>query len=282
MKGIRVPYIECTRTGSQYNQIKDRSFIVYDQTKNEYISAKTFKKLFAIQPSFENGILTLTVNDKSIKIDVKKVVDNGDVRSIICYEKDLAEGYDCGDKVSLFLKGFLQTSDELRLAYYSEGLFKQRIANIDDIWTLNKPPPGPHELRYQDEGPYMVMTTASLKDLNKRIGSELLINRFRPSILIKGSEPYAEDFWNKLSIGKVEMSYLKPCTRCVMTMINDEGVSNKNMEPLRELRKYRLAPGKLRKVYGESPVLGGIFGIDEGGIIKEGDSVYAMLKDIPC
>lgn len=46
----------------------------------------------------------------------------------------------------------------------------------------------------------------------------------------------------------------------------------------RHLFRYRLAPGKLRSVYKDSPVFGTVMGLNKAGRIRRGDSVYVRYK----
>lgn len=51
------------------------------------------------------------------------------------------------------------------------------------------------------------------------------------------SEPYAEDEYEWVKIGDVLFRLTKPCTRCALTMVDQEtGEVNKNGDPLKTLR----------------------------------------------
>jgi uncharacterized protein YcbX len=63
------------------------------------------------------------------------------------------------------------------------------------------------------------------------------MNRFRPNIVVKGGEPFAEDTWKRIRIGDVELAIVKPCARCVVTTIDKETLAQ-SKEPLKTLGKY--------------------------------------------
>ena len=64
-----------------------------------------------------------------------------------------------------------------------------------------------------------------------------------------------------------------------MTCVNpDTGLRDASLEPLRELRKYRLAPGKLLEVYKNSPIFGVYMALDKPGRISIGDDVDIEYK----
>lgn len=260
-----------------------------DESSKKYVTAKEYKKMLTIQPSIKNGILNLysCLSKKEINVTIDDVIERRNIVKVECYEGGICEGYDCGDDVGNFLKETLETSCNLRLIKYSNSLFDQRKATVHRNETLNYPIIVDHDVKYQDEGPFMIMTTNSLNDLNSKIEDEIMsVERFRPSIMVecyKDIPPFIEDYWNDIHVGDVQFYHLKPCTRCVITLINPEtGSCNKTMEPLKTLRTYRLSPGKLRKTFGQSPVMGVVVGILKGGVIKEGDTIYTSYKTLPC
>ena len=46
--------------------------------------------------------------------------------------------------------------------------------------------------------------------------------RFRPSIVIAGTQPHAEDGWKRVRIGGIEFDVAKPCIRCLFTTVDFE------------------------------------------------------------
>jgi uncharacterized protein len=97
---------------------------------------------------------------------------------------------------------------------------------------------------FADAYPFMLISEASLADLNSRLEAPISMARFRPNIVISGTEPYAEDAYARLRIGEIAFRGPKRCDRCVMTTIDpDTGLRGK--EPLRTLAKYRLEDRKI-------------------------------------
>jgi len=84
-------------------------------------------------------------------------------------------------------------------------------------------------------------------------------------------------------IGDAQFTCFKPCTRCVLTTVNPvTGQKHPDMQPLKTLKEYRLAPlGKMRKALKDSPVFGTNMGLDSRGTVKVGDVVYARYKKTP-
>jgi len=89
-----------------------------------------------------------------------------------------------------------------------------------------------------DAYPYLIISEASLEDLNLRLKSPVEMKRFRPNLVIKGCEAYKEDTWKEIRIGHTSFKIVKPCPRCVITTINPEDFK-KSSEPLSTLATYR-------------------------------------------
>lgn len=56
---------------------------------------------------------------------------------------------------------------------------------------------------FSDGMPYLIVGQESLNDLNSRLGSPDLMNRFRPNLVFNGGEAFLEDSWEKVKIGGV-------------------------------------------------------------------------------
>jgi uncharacterized protein YcbX len=77
------------------------------------------------------------------------------------------------------------------------------------------------------------------------------IRRFRPNIVVKGCGPFAEDTWNKIKVGDVELAIVKPCARCVVTTIDKDTLVQKK-EPLKTLAQYR--KHELGAIFGQNVI----------------------------
>ena len=121
---------------------------------------------------------------------------------------------------------------------------------------------------FADAYPYLIIGQSSLDDLNSRMEENLPMNRFRPNIVVEGSQPYEEDDWNAIQIGELKFHVTHPCKRCVFTTIDQE-TGKKGTEPLKTLATYRRAGKEV------------IFGVNalalEMGMIRVGDEVRKSL-----
>lgn len=94
------------------------------------------------------------------------------------------------------------------------------------------------QVGFADGFPFLLISEASLADLNGRLDQALPMIRFRPNLVVAGCEPYAEDQWRRIRIGEVTFRVSKPCSRCVIPTINPD-TAEKSVEPLRTLNRYR-------------------------------------------
>lgn len=91
---------------------------------------------------------------------------------------------------------------------------------------------------FADRFPLLLISEASLNDLNGRLESPLPMNRFRPNLVVRGCDPYAEDGWGEIRIGGMAFRVAEPCRRCAITITNQQTAA-RGKEPLRTLATYR-------------------------------------------
>lgn len=93
---------------------------------------------------------------------------------------------------------------------------------------------------FADGYPLLLISEASLKDLNLRADAKLVMSQFRPNLVVSVRRAFEEDGWRRIRIGEVEFIVAKPCSRCVMTTIKPGTEQfNNNKEPLATLLRYR-------------------------------------------
>jgi uncharacterized protein len=92
---------------------------------------------------------------------------------------------------------------------------------------------------FTDGFPFLLISDASLEDLNRRLAAPVPMNRFRPNLVVAGAEPFAEDRWQRIRIGPVLFRIVKPCPRCVMTTVDQALGRSPSTEPLRTLATFR-------------------------------------------
>lgn len=113
--------------------------------------------------------------------------------------------------------------------------------------------PGDHT-GFADGYPVTLVSTASMDQLNdwiaagaaargEDIAAPLPIQRFRPNIVVEAATPFAEDGWDRVTIGGVAFRKVKLVDRCVMTTISVADLHT-GPEPIRTLAQHRRWDGK--------------------------------------
>jgi uncharacterized protein YcbX len=134
--------------------------------------------------------------------------------------------------------------------WFSEYLDKEcrLIAYADDRPRMVDPAYGQEgdKVGFADGMPLLVTSTSSLGVLSAHFpgNAHIDMNRFRPNIVIEGLEAFEEDVIHHLRIGDVELEFVKPCARCVLTTVNqDSGRKNADNQPMGTLVKTRRGKG---------------------------------------
>ncbi|MEV6805166.1 MOSC N-terminal beta barrel domain-containing protein [Streptomyces sp. NPDC051132] len=132
---------------------------------------------------------------------------------------------------------------EVRLVHMDDPAVRRPV---DPEYAL----PG-ETVSFADGHPLLVTTAASLDALNSLIADgpyahegPLAMNRFRPNVVVAGTEPWAEDRWRRISVGGVVFRAARPSGRCVVTT-TDQDTAARGREPLHTLARHRRTGGRL-------------------------------------
>ena len=120
------------------------------------------------------------------------------------------------------------------------------------------------QVGFADGFAFLLISEASLEDLNSRLEDPLPMNRFRPNFVVKGCDPYAEDGWDRLRIGGVTFRVAEACPRCAISRTGQK-TGTRGKEPLRTLATYRRFNGEV--FFGRNLIH------DELGTVCVGDRV---------
>lgn len=139
-----------------------------------------------------------------------------------------------------------------------------RLLSIrSDLFRTNQ------EVAFHDDAPILVISRTSLDELNRRMPTPLPMNRFRPTLVVAGSNAFAEDTWQRISIDGTQFRAVKQCVRCAITTVDQaEGVF-RGPEPLKTLATFR------RKA--ENVAFGAYFRPEStGGKLHVGDQISVL------
>ena len=149
-----------------------------------------------------------------------------------------------------------------------------RLVHLDDPTRRQVDPEfGAPEDRvsFADGYPLLLTTVGSLDELGRWLIEDgqpaVPMTQFRPSVVVAGSAPWAEDGWRRIQIGPVPFRVAKPCGRCVVTTI-DQQTAERGRQPLAMLGR--------RRRFGQQLVFGQNLIPDAAGPIRIGDPVRVL------
>jgi uncharacterized protein YcbX len=122
---------------------------------------------------------------------------------------------------------------------------------------------------FHDDAPILIISQASLEELNRRMPSPLPMNRFRPTFVVACCDAFAEDTWQRIAIAGVAFRAVKQCVRCAITTVDQAEGAFRGPEPLKTLATFR------RKK--ENVAFGAYFRPDSSGAkLKLGDELRVL------
>ena len=142
----------------------------------------------------------------------------------------------------------------------AERLVDNRYANNKEVTS------------FSDGYPILMIGEATLENLNGKLKETLPMNRFRPNMVFSGGHAHIEDEMQKFSINETSFLGVKPCSRCVITTINQQN-AEKGKEPLKTLSTYRT---KDNKIYFGQNILH-----QQNGAISVGDTINIIQQAAP-
>jgi len=219
MGGISLQTSKVLNEGIQW----DRNWMLVNaegkfQTQREHrgmVGFKTALKPDGIQVSFENEQVFLPFVSKTIG-----------QRKVSIWEHEL-DALVCEETLSDWFSQRLNSKLQLICLDKNNPRIKKIRVKPDEV-----------PIRFSDGYPYTILGTASLDLLNSKLDEPLPSDRFRSTIVVNTKDPHQEDSWTDFTINGLGFRMVKPCSRCVVTTINqNDGSSSK--EPLRTLNTYR-------------------------------------------
>jgi uncharacterized protein YcbX len=220
-RGFEVDSANVERMGLQH----DRRMMVVTP-EGRFLTQRENPRLALVTPTMRDGIVSLSApNYDSIQFATQT---SGTPYPVDIWKSKGVQAIDQGEEPAQWFSDWLGKS--VRLVHIADG-YKRRV---NEIYAIN----ADDHTGFADGYPILLISEEGLKDLNSRLETPLPMNRFRPNIVVKGGEPFAEDTWNRICIGNVELAVVKPCARCVVTTV-DKDTLERSKEPLKTLATFR-------------------------------------------
>ncbi|MGB3491565.1 MAG: MOSC N-terminal beta barrel domain-containing protein [Elainellaceae cyanobacterium] len=232
--GIAVDFAAMTPRGLQY----DRRWMIASPD-GKFMTQRQFPQMALIQIRIDHNALVLSapklnaaMSDLSLPLHPDPPQQESDLQTVEVWG-DRCLAWSMGEDAAFWLSNVLNVP--CQLVYMPDE--SDRPADHGAVGTE-------HQVSFADAYPYLLISEASLADLNQRLDAPIAMNRFRPNLVVSGCEAFAEDTWNAIRIGEQSFQVAKACSRCTVTTV-DQATGERFAEPLKTLATYRYWDGKI-------------------------------------
>jgi uncharacterized protein YcbX len=233
MRGISLASANLTPQGLDHDR---RRMVVRENGR--FVTQRDLPQLALIETCLsEDGIELSREGHGSIQVPTRPIA--GERMSTKVWG-DPCEVIDQGEEISRWLTSALNTEENLRLVCMAPDFIRpqSQAENLGENTTT----------AFADAAPFLVANEASLEVLNHELESRghdtVPMNRFRPNIVVRGLEPFAEHRISDMSSDNYRLKFCHPCQRCVVTTIDQETAArSSNWQPYKTLRDLNPMPG---------------------------------------
>jgi uncharacterized protein len=255
--GIALQQSKVTDRGLEH----DRRWLLVDENAC-FITQREYPKLALFQPEITGDFLKIShkVSQESIAVSLYPTFSETEPSIKVTVWEDVVEAYEMSPKVSDWFSKILGFA--VRLVYMPDGSLRK----VDPDFAVSSN----DVTSFSDGFPFLIIGQSSLDDLNSRLAEALPIRRFRPNFVFSGGEAYEEETWREFTMGTLSFYGVKPCGRCVMTMVNPESGVVSGKEPLFTLSKYKKVGEKV--IFGQNVIA------QQQGSVAVGDAVSVVKR----
>ena len=225
MAGVSVDTVALDRFGP----VGDRRWMVIDE-RGRFLTQRELPDMALIRPSAREKTLLLQCGESSIVVEQPEA-DHGERRVQVW--NDQVRALDAGDPAADWLSE--QLGRPARLVHMPE--YSTRL--VDGLYAR-----AGETVSFADGFPVLLISQASLDDLNSRLPTPVPMNRFRPNLVVEGCPPFGEDRWKRIRIGDIEFEVAKPCSRCAIPSIVQE-TAGRDPHINRTLASFRRTVGQI-------------------------------------
>ncbi|MCY4451709.1 MAG: MOSC domain-containing protein [Immundisolibacterales bacterium] len=206
----------------------DRRWMVTDPT-GRFLTGREHPRLVLVRARIvDDGLRLETPGLAPLTVTRSELQVRSRIRAVTIWG-DGCEGVDTGDEAAAWFGELLGTP--ARLVEMTDDCSRRADPEVARPGDL---------VSFADCFPVLLIGSASLDDLNARLGEPASMRRFRPNLVVEGAPPFAEDHWWRIRIGEVELEGAENCERCAFPTIDpDTGVKDSRREPMRTLATYR-------------------------------------------
>ena len=235
----------------------DRRWLVVEAENGRFLTQRAWPQLGQISADYgAQGQLLLSAPGRPA-LEVPVPAADDELRGVTIW-RDTLRVPDAGDAAAAWLSELLGKS--VRLVHCPE----QWARYLPSGYGLSS-----DRAAFPDGFPLLLIGQASLDELSRRVGRSMEMLRFRPNLVVEGTEPFAEDGWKRIRIGDMTFRVLKPSVRCILTTLDPAtGERSADREPLTTLKTFREREGDV--LFGQN------LAVDGEGELKVGMAVEVV------
>ena len=212
----------------------DRRWMVVDSATGRFLTQRLLPQMTQLLARWQGSERLLLAAPGMPELQVALPGEAAELRGVTIW-RDSLRVPDAGEAAAAWLSRFLGRA--CRLVQVPQARARQVDTAYAEVGE---------RVAFADGFPLLLIGQASLDDLAQRVGRPLEMQRFRPNLVVEGAAPYAEDDWQRIRIGEVELRVVKGCSRCIMTTLDPRtGVRSADREPLATLQGYRQRDGEV-------------------------------------
>uniref|UniRef100_A0A8C5LR32 MOSC domain-containing protein n=1 Tax=Leptobrachium leishanense TaxID=445787 RepID=A0A8C5LR32_9ANUR len=270
-RAVSVPEADCIGLGLRKGDLRDRHWLVVTED-GHMVTGRQEPRMVLISVSVQGDSLYLDGPGMKEKLLVPMSLPKSNkVRDCRVFGTDI-QGRDCGEEASRWLTSYFQSGKPYYLVHFEADTMRPRKSKEKEKLFRET-----DVIAYPDASPIMLLSEASLEDLNKRLEEPVSLGNFRPCIVVSDCEAFSEDNWHDITVGTCRLKRVMACGRCILTTVSpDTGIMTRQ-EPLDTLRTFRKSDPTLSHLYKNSPLFGQYYGVEQTGKLRVGDPVYRVI-----
>lgn len=237
-RGIQVTVAQLNAWGLQY----DRNWMVVTPT-GKFLTQREVPQLALIETAIESEQLRLQApNQAPLHLPLLPQTGAEPLEMTVEVWRDRCQAVDQGEEAAIWFSQAL--SQDCRLVRIGAAYHRPvKLSKTEQ----------PAQVSFADGYPLLLISEASLADLNQRLPAPIPMDRFRPNLVVAGCAPYAEDQWQRVRINQAVFDLVKPCERCVITTTDQAtALRDGDKQPLKALATYRRLKGGV--IFGQNLV----------------------------
>ena len=216
---------------------------------HRFLTQRQCPSLARVSATIDKENLTLTYEETTLTLSLASPSPRQFHRAKIWDDEVLVD--DLGDEAAAFFQAIVNADPDaaaaggqykrVRLVIHAA---KDRLADPEFTpatamsWLRASPPP----LSLTDGFPILIACQASLDELNRLLAEKgkpiVEMSRFRPNIVLTGTEAFEEDRWKYIAVGEQIFAIVKACPRCKQSC-TDQTTGKVYSEPVETMKSFR-------------------------------------------